>query len=171
MRRNDWLLSRTVSCNFTFPPLTANDHMIIASLSFSFAIPLCPPRHPPEMVPILALGWLGFISRIVVSVKGIRPFLFFFIVDVSRDRRLSPFTREPEGQWDRIILREEGRTSSPGYDVSRQRKKGQLQKGITYEIEKESEEKESDHLSRFESGSAFSRRIFSDYLAKGYPTG
>lgn len=87
------------------------------------------PRHPPEMVPILAAGWLGFFSRIVVSVKGIRPFLFFFIVDVSRDRRLSPFTHEPERQWDRIILREEGRTSSPGYDVSRQRKKRPVAKG------------------------------------------
>lgn len=52
-------------------------------------------RQPPEMVSILAPGWLGFFSRVVVSAKGIRPFLFFFVVDVSRDRRLSPFTREP----------------------------------------------------------------------------
>lgn len=118
--------------------------MIIASLFFSFVIPLYPPwPHDSRQ------RWCRFSLRAGSGFFPASSYLpkvsdRFSFSSSSTFREIGAFLLSlANPQWDRIILREEGRTSSPGYDVSPQhlstRKKGQLQKSITYEKEKESE--------------------------------
>jgi len=80
--------------NLTFSPsIAVNDRDSITVLRF----PVRSHARPPIRM---------FFFRVAISPEDIRSFLFLF-VDVPRDRRLSPFTREPTSQRAyRIILAE-----------------------------------------------------------------